>query len=427
MTSKPKYWLYGILISVIIGVVLISGCVQQQKPVKDQLLKENKSEDSHFGFMHPEHFEEMEELNVYWQRPHAGPFIWDEIEPEPGQFDWVYADEVVKESQNHDINILATLWPFAEWDQSSCHQKLPAEKTEDFGKLGEYRQKPCNMQAYKNFVKKVVERYDGDGFEDMPELKYPIKYWEVSNEPSMQEDLVFFKGTPEDYFEILKTTYQAVKEADPDAKVVQGGMAGLGDEERVFWQAVLDLGGGKYFDIANIHYVGVTPEAFDVPELKEFLEKNGLNKPFWITELQYSAMALGEDRLSEDEWAKFMIKNFVQAFNTGADKIFYIGLEESPSDPEAWLIKDSEKQETYQAFKTMVSKIDYFSSVKKLGERQYKFIVNDKPVYVLWGTGNLPTEITGTVKVTDIHGSEMLLDVSQITLNDSPIFIEVEK
>lgn len=122
-----------------------------------------------------------------------------------------------------------------------------------------------------------------------------------------------------------------------------------------------------------------------------------------------------------------MIKTFVQAFGTGADKIFYIGLEESPSDPEAWLIKDLEKQETYQAFKTMASKIDYFSSVEKLGERQYKFVVNNNPVYVLWGTGNVPTEIRGMIKVTDIHGSEMLLDASQITLSDSQIFIEVGK
>lgn len=156
---KIKYFV--ILILAVIGVVLISGCVQQQKPVKDGL-QENKSleeltkveetepeetqeekeleptkltlfrENSHFGFMHPEYFEEMVEFNVHWQRPHAGPFIWNEIEPGSGQFDWTYADKVVKESQNHDINILATIWPFAEWDQSSCRQKLPAEKNRRF-------------------------------------------------------------------------------------------------------------------------------------------------------------------------------------------------------------------------------------------------------------------------------------------------------
>ena len=70
-----------------------------------------------------------------------------------------------------------------------------------------------------------MERYAGDGQNDMPNLKYPIKLWEVANEPEMQQEpLVFFQGSPKDYFEILKATYEAVKEADSESYVVQGGM-----------------------------------------------------------------------------------------------------------------------------------------------------------------------------------------------------------
>jgi hypothetical protein len=88
------------------------------------------------------------------------------------------------------------------------------------------------MKAYEEFVKRVVERYDGDGKDDMPGLLYPIKYWEVSNEPSMQEELVFFSGSPEDYYDLLRVTYQAVKDADPEALVLHGGIAGFGGMER---------------------------------------------------------------------------------------------------------------------------------------------------------------------------------------------------
>ena len=57
----------------------------------------------------------------------------------------------------------------------------------------------------------------------MPGLIYPIRYWEAGNEPSMQEELIFFKGTPADYFELLKATYQAVRKSDQSAKVLHGG------------------------------------------------------------------------------------------------------------------------------------------------------------------------------------------------------------
>ena len=48
-------------------------------------------------------------------------------------------------------------------------------------------------------------------------------------------------------------------------------------------------------------------------------------------------------------------------------------------------------------------------------------------IYVLWGVGGVFSEITGTVKVTDISGSEHQMHAPQITLSDSPIFVELMK
>ncbi|MFC1984334.1 hypothetical protein ACFLVO_04945 [Chloroflexota bacterium] len=60
-----------------------------------------------------------------------------------------------------------------------------------------------------------MERYDGDGNEDMPGLKVGIKYWEVSNEPTMQEGrLIFFKGTSQDYLKILKVLFLTLTSRD---------------------------------------------------------------------------------------------------------------------------------------------------------------------------------------------------------------------
>ena len=70
---------------------------------------------------------------------------------------------------------------------------------------------PKDIDSYSNFVKATVERYDGDGVDDMPGLKNPVKYWQVDNEPP---------GIRRDYAKLLEITYKAVKEADPECKVL---------------------------------------------------------------------------------------------------------------------------------------------------------------------------------------------------------------
>ena len=416
---------------IILGIVCIlllnlSGC--QEKP-EIHLEYDENTLNSHFGFMHPMHLIELPNLGVFWQRPHPGPFIWNEIEREPGKFDWSSTDEIVKQSQQYGINILATIWPFADWDQKNCNKKLSTFQYQEFPQLGKYRGKPCDITAYQNFIETLVERYDGDGIDDMPGLLYPIKYWEVSNEPSMQDDLIFFTGSPEDYYNILVATYNGVKNADSSSFVVLGGMAGLSSDMKEFWDRVFDMGADNYFDIANIHSIGTDSEDAYALEYSTYLKENNISKPFWITEVELLANPLNLNNPTSSDWAKIIVKIFVKAFAGGADKLFYIGLEECPGDEGSWLIKEPwlrgvKKQAPYYAFQTMVNKIDYFDSVEKLDDDQYKFTIDDKIVYVLWGSGDIPSEITGEVIVTSINGDEQTLDASEVELSDSPIFLE---
>lgn len=486
MVSKNNLIKLLVISVVLVNITVISGCVKEKPPTEEvvgekpaeELLEEKPKEEitppttpvpetpsapapapspkttappvkkgpepleipfeaSHFGFMHPEgSLSEAAELKVHWARPHPGPFLWDSIEPEKGRFDFSSPDREVRLLQEYDFTMIATIWPYADWDQESCRKRLSFEKIREFRELGYYRQMPCDMEAYKNFVKTVVERYDGDGIDDMPGLKYPVKYWEVINEPSMKEDLVFFYGSPEEYFEVLKATYEAVKEADPEAKVLNGGIAGFDYESRNFWQKVIDLGGAKYFDIFNHHSIS-GPEDLHVPEAKSFMRKNNIRKPHWIPEVEFSAWGLKRERLTPEEWANVIVRSYIYSFGEGVDKLFYVGLDESPGDPESWLLyTESEKkphrakegpkkrQATFYAFKTMVEKIDYFTAVRKLGKGKYKFTVKGKPVYVLWAPGPVPTEITGTVLVTNIRGYTRKIDATSITLTESPIFVE---
>ena len=83
-----------------------------------------------------------------------------------------------------------------------------------------------------------------------------------------------------------------------------------------------------------------------------------------------------------------------------------------------------EKRLAYYALKTLISKMDAFTSAEKLAEEQYRFMVEGKAIYVLWGSGKPTDEITGEVLVTDSYGKKTRTSSSAINLSESPIFVE---
>jgi len=270
----------------------------------------------------PDEMEMANEIGGSWARPHPGPFAWGWIEKEKGEFDFERTDEYAKEAQNNDIAILATIWPFADWDQSKCHADECYVSEEDIfyprTKMGldegipKSRCAPCNMEDYKNFISKVVERYDGDGINDMPGLKIPVKYWEILNEPEMSDKtLTFYKGTQEEYVEILKASSEAIKTACPDCRIVHGGAAGIQDYMLNYWEEIFKLDGQQYIDIANIHYIRSSDlSTLNVDGFKKMLDKYNIDKPIWVTEAEYA---------SESE----IESSFNGALEAGADKVFF--------------------------------------------------------------------------------------------------------
>ncbi|MCD6114812.1 hypothetical protein J7J74_00785 [bacterium] len=274
--------------------------------------------DNCIGFLIGSTFEieTMKEIGAGWIRPHPGPFVWGFIEKSKGDYDFSITDNFVKTAQKNNVAILPTIWPFAEWDQKICRPKICEVSSEDqfYFELPKSRCAPCNMANYKQFLKKLVERYDGDGINDMPGLKIPIKYYEILNEPEMREPfLTFFKGTEKEYVEILKASFEAIKEVCPDCKVLSGGAAGVEPKMISFWSKVFDLGAQNYFDIANIHFVNFGDRStLNVKPFKELLKEKKIEKPIWVTEAEY-----GKDKNQE-------IESTVEgALLEGAKKIFF--------------------------------------------------------------------------------------------------------
>ena len=102
----------------------------------------------------------------------------------------------------------------------------------------------------------------------------------VGNEPNLSYEWGYRQTTPQDYVDLLKVVYPAVKAANPDAVVLAGAMAptlepagspwGLNDLD--YLEGMYAAGAADYFDALAVHTYGLTfpPEAEPGPDLLNF-------------------------------------------------------------------------------------------------------------------------------------------------------------
>ena len=307
--------------------------------------------ESRFGELTEMRDERMRGKEGQWVRPHPGPFIWNHIEKEKGNFTWDDADKYVVYAQEHNQTILATIWPHANWEQKSCKRK---KARSPFGKrFTKYLSKPCSMDDYKNFLLQLIDRYDGDGNNDMPGLTKPIKHWDIMNEPEFK---MFFKGSKEDFVETFNFSSKVIKEKQKDAVIVMAGAAGMFPENKKYWKSVLPKIKDN-FDIANIHHIsdpeGKCDKEFWVDEFSSLLKSLNINKPIWVTE----AMTCGPP-----------VKAYVNAFLNGAELIIDVGV----NAPGKKMSKKGRKN-----LNKFIADYDGFSSLKLISKKEVEFKYKD--------------------------------------------------
>ena len=182
--------------------------------------------DGSFGFLRNAFdmdLEKIEETGATWLRPNFGYFVWGVMQKDANApIDFSKTDEVVSNAQKHGLHLLVTLFPFADWDQKSYGEEckvLPNDRALPQKKGGfetpglpYYRCNPNDWAGYAKWLDAVIERYDGDGKEDMPGLKDPIRYYEIGNEPDLtlgkdpknEGGMIFYLDSPENYGILLQ-------------------------------------------------------------------------------------------------------------------------------------------------------------------------------------------------------------------------------
>ena len=200
----------------------------------------------------------MDRAHVGWVRM---DFLWSDIEPAEGQFDFAKYDAIVDILNGRGMHILGILNYSADW-ASGC---------------GKWNCKPKDNKLFVNYAVEVIKRYKGK-----------VKYWEIWNEP---DSVTYWKEQDglKAYCGLLKDVYIAAKKINPDCKILNGGIAnGLGSINHLY-----ENGAKDYFDILNIHFFesplhdGAIHAVENYPKLAyKVMQRNGdADKKIWITEI----------------------------------------------------------------------------------------------------------------------------------------------
>lgn len=204
----------------------------------------------------------VENIGSHWVRRNG--LLWHRIEPQVGVRDWSFMSQVEEEL----IRI----------SEAGMEVILIVRGAPDWALVTEGRQcGPIHEEAFDDyalFLQEAVRRY-----KDQP---YNVNYWELGNEPDVDQNNIDPTGPfgcwgdasdketfgGQYYAELLKVVYPAIKEVDPNAQVLIGGLLmdcdpiqppeiATGQPKNClssrFLDGIMENGGGDYFDGVSFH------------------------------------------------------------------------------------------------------------------------------------------------------------------------------
>jgi hypothetical protein len=162
-----------------------------------------------------------------------------------------------------------------------------------------------------------------------------IRYWEVLNEP---DGSWAFTGSAADYAWMLRRTYDAVKSAAPEDRVLLGGVMGV--SSRGWLGRVFDTPGADAqhrFDIANLHLrAPLIALQSSLTAFRAFLAGRGFHGPLWLTEHGYpGAPGFQSDpayRGGEQAQARYLRQSLPTLVRAGAAQVFVTLRDGTPAE-----------------------------------------------------------------------------------------------
>lgn len=387
-------------------------------------------------------------------------FIWSAIEPTPGARFWngEFEQGLIR-AASAGVQPIMIIGDTPGWALKEGYQ-CGAVAENQFPTLAEF--------AYD-----LVKRYS------VP--PYNIRYWELWNEPDAAGVLGCW-GDPSDtqyyggyyYGQMLQALYPKIKEADPNAQVLVGGLLldcdpgnppeGRTCVESMFLNGILESGAGPYFDGVSFHaydyYTGV-----DTYSNMNWNSSSSTSGPVLIAKARYlnkvlSNYGYGEKYLVNTETAVFYGPNVSDPPcdpNAPPDvevtKVYYLIQSYAVSLAEglkaniwyaalggrcaALLNADLSPKPSYYAFQFAQQKLGEAQFIKQIidneGVKGYEYDIPGRKLWVMWATDGqvylitlpvLPLELN---KVGEDGHPVQLSNELSLTIERSPLFIEFEK
>jgi hypothetical protein len=235
--------------------------------------------------------EALAPLGLTMAKPLPENLTWGKMQPGPeAAINFSLLDNFVDEFQAIGVqNLLLALKSNNEWASNSYPRPGLLPLTGGV--------QAAHLESYAVWISAVVERYDGDGADDMPGLRYPVRYYEIGVEFSSYE--------PEpvaDYLQLLELAYDAAHAAYPEVQVAHvafltsKALTGTNstDYEARFEHLIDDthslaemrqiLDHPQWFDLVNFHAVGANEVEPIVGWLRYEMERRGYRKPIIISD-----------------------------------------------------------------------------------------------------------------------------------------------
>lgn len=198
-------------------------------------------------------------------------FPWAYYHDQGGGIAWEHPDLVVEHAAAQGLKVVARLGLTPDWAR-------PADTPLNY-------LDPDAYEDFADFAARFAERYAGK-----------VTHIIVWNEPNLSFEWGYRKTPPEEYVELLKAVYPAIKEASPNTQVLGGALAPTLEPSDSPWayndleylSGIYQAGGADYFDGLAVHVYGLTFPALSEPD------KSILN--FRRVELMRDVMVANDDQ-----------------------------------------------------------------------------------------------------------------------------------
>jgi hypothetical protein len=301
------------------------------------------------------------EAGVQWQRL---IFPWSLIQKD-GPNSWAdgyFSDQQIAQEAARGIQLVGLAIYTPQWATTTPQTPKPTNVPRNL-----YLPFDDPQNYWGQFMFKLAQRYRGQ-----------IDTWIVWNEPDMYNDAFAytFDGSISDLYQLVKVASQAVKKANPTAKVALPGMTYWWDKEggrplylaRFLEAAAKDptaAANGYFFDIAVLHQYSNPLNTYAALRVfQQALALYGIDRPIWIAE---SNVVPHDDPVAPigpafhatmDQQASYIIQSFALARAGAAQRMsVYKLVDERPEGPGelyGLVRNDGSVRPAFHAFRTAV-------------------------------------------------------------------------